>query len=111
MFNIIAKKYTQALVDSIQNPAELESTLQILKNISLAFRDKKTSDLLASPFLNKQQKEDLILSVLDKNNQKIQNLVKLLNSAGRLSLIPYIALELEKKMLALKKEYAATLVS
>ena len=38
MFNIISKKYTQALVDSGSN---LDETLSILKGLSLALKDKR----------------------------------------------------------------------
>lgn len=111
MYGIVAKKYTQALMRSVKDPAELEADLQIFKDLSLVFKDKKVYDLLASPFLNKNQKESLVLGVLDQSNRKICNFVKLLNHSSRLLLIPHIALELEKRILALKKEYVAKLVS
>ena len=111
MLHIIAKKYTQALMDSVN---DLDEALHILKGFSLALKEKKNADLIASPFLSKTQKEQFLLesvSKIGKVDAKFENFFRLLAEADRILLIPYISSELEKRLLARKKEYAATLTS
>ncbi|WP_300449410.1 F0F1 ATP synthase subunit delta [uncultured Helicobacter sp.] len=108
MLYIIAKKYTQALMDSDVN---LDETLHILKGFSLALKEKKYADIIVSPFLSKAQKEQLLLDNIGKIDTKLENFFRLLAEADRILLIPYIRNELEKRLLARKKEYAATLTS
>ncbi|TLD96030.1 F0F1 ATP synthase subunit delta [Helicobacter jaachi] len=104
----IAKKYTQALINS---SIKLDEMLNILKDLSSSLQDKKVMSIIASPFLNKTQKEQLLLESIGNVDVKIQNFFRLLVEEDRIQLIPYIAQELEKCLLARKKEYAATLVS
>lgn len=116
MLQIIAKKYTQALIES---GCDLETSLQVLRGVSTILKDKKSADIINSPFLSKAQKEAFLFNLLgdtgaDKaksGNEKIENFFRLIAQADRILLIPLIANELEKRLLAQKKEYAATLVS
>lgn len=108
MLYIIAKKYTQALIDS---GADLDEALHILKGFSLVLREKKYADIIASPFLSKTQKEQFLRDNIGKVDTKLENFFRLLAEADRILLIPYISNELEKRLLANKKEYAATLTS
>lgn len=110
MVEVVSKKYTQALIES-SSDTELDSVLATLKELSKVFEDDVSADILESPFLNKGQKEEIILSALQPSSGKLINFIKLLNLNNRLSLIPYIAVDLEKKMLAKKKEFVATLIS
>lgn len=108
MLNIVSKKYTQALIDS---GCDLNETLEILKGFSLALKDKACADIIASPFLSKAQKEAFLLESVGKPDEKLTNFLRLLAHADRILLIPLICDELEKQILADKKEYAATLTS
>lgn len=110
MQQIIAKKYTQALIDS---GIDLESMLSVLKGFELVLKDKKSADIIASPFINKAQKKAFVLESVAKidSDKKITNFFALLAEADRILLIPYISHELQKRLLAQKKEYAATLTS
>lgn len=108
MLYIIAKKYTQALMDS---GSDLDEALNVLKGFSLALRDKKIIDIIASPFLSKTQKEQFLLESVGQVDAKLHNFFRLLAEADRILLIPYISNELEKRLLARKKEYAAILTT
>lgn len=108
MLSIIAKKYTQALIDS---GSDLHKALEILKGFSIMLKEKKNADILASPFITKAQKEQLLLTSIGKVDTKLENFFRLLAEADRILLIPYISNELEKRLLAQKREYAATLVT
>ena len=111
MLHIVAKKYTQALMDSV---SDLDEVLHILKGFSNVLREKKNADIIASPFLSKSHKEQFLLesvSKVGKVDTKLENFFRLLAEADRILLIPYIASELEKCLLARRKEYAATLVT
>ncbi|WP_300916202.1 F0F1 ATP synthase subunit delta, partial [Helicobacter japonicus] len=70
MLYIIAKKYTQALMDS---GSDLDEALNVLKGFSLALRDKKIIDIIASPFLSKTQKEQFLLESVGQVDAKLQN--------------------------------------
>ena len=52
-----------------------------------------------------------MLDSLKNVDTKIQNFFRLIAQTDRILLIPYISNELEKRLLARKKEYAAVLVS
>lgn len=108
MLNIISKKYTQALIDS---GCDLDEILCVLKGFSVALKDKKNADIIASPFLSKTQKEQFLLEFIKDADTKIQNFFRIIAQADRILLIPYICHELEKRLLARKKEYVAMLVS
>lgn len=108
MTHVIAKKYIQALIDSA---VDLVEAHQILKAFALVLKDKSCADVMASPFLSRQQKEAFLLESASSANEKLQNFLRILVQADRIMLIPLMCNELEKKLLADKKEYAATLVS
>lgn len=108
MFHIISKKYTQALMDSV---SDLDEALSILKGFSAVLKNKKNADIIASPFLSKAQKEQFLLESIGKVDIKLQNFFRLLAQSDRILLIPYISDELEKRLLARKKEYAAILTA
>lgn len=108
MLNIIAKKYTQALIETMD---DINETFLILKEFSSVLSEKWVADILASPFISKIQKEDLLLHSVDSSNEKLKNFLRLLAESDRILLIPHICNELEKRLLAHKREYVAVLVS
>ena len=65
MLHIVAKKYTQALMDSV---SDLDEVLHILKGFSNVLREKKNADIIASPFLSKSQKEQFLLESVSTMN-------------------------------------------
>ncbi len=108
MLHVVARKYTQALMDSVE---KLDDVLSILKSLSVALKERSNADMISSPFLSKMQKEQILMNAVGNVDVKIQNFFRILAEADRISLVPYIAIELEKRLLARKKEYVATLTS
>ncbi|MGX2984010.1 F0F1 ATP synthase subunit delta [Helicobacter sp. 23-1048] len=105
---MIAKKYTKAILESFSNN-EVQEIIDILSKLNKALEDKKVAECINSPFIDKTQKEQLILSVFDKLEQKFENLLKVLVASDRICLIPEIIKGLEKKLLADKKQFVAIL--
>ena len=105
---MIAKKYTKAILESFSNN-EVQEIIDILSKLNKALEDKKVAECINSPFIDKTQKEQLILSVFDKLEQKFENLLKVLVASDRICLIPEIIKGLEKNLLADKKQFVAIL--
>ncbi len=105
---MIAKKYTKAILESFSNN-EVQEIIDILSKLNKALEDKKVAECINSPFIDKAQKEQLILSVFDTLEQKFENLLKVLVASDRICLIPEIIKGLEKKLLADKKQFVAIL--
>lgn len=105
---MIAKKYTKAILESFSNN-EVQEIIDILSKLNKALEDKKVAECINSPFIDKTQKEQLILSVFEKLEQKFENLLKVLVASDRICLIPEIIKGLEKKLLADKKQFVAIL--
>ena len=95
MFSMVSRKYTKALVDSIgfQNIKEAMNTL---KTLSSCFNDEKFKYIISSPTIKKEKKESFIISLIDTEDKKIINFIKLLNCKNRLNEIPFIYNELQK---------------
>lgn len=92
MVEIIAKKYSKAIVEDI-GFAELESFLKNFKKLSEPFYVKEFLDIVNSPCISKDEKQDFLLQFADKkytNFEKIKNFVRLLAENNRLNVIPSI---------------------
>lgn len=105
---MIAKKYTKAILESFSNN-EVQEIIDALSKLSKALEDDKVAECINSPFIDKTQKEQLILGVFDKLDKKFENLLKILVASDRICLIPEIIKGLEKKLLADKKQFVAIL--
>lgn len=92
MVEIIAKKYSKAIVEDI-GFAELESFLKNFKKLAEPFYVKEFLDIVNSPCISKDEKQDFLLQFADKkytNFEKIKNFVRLLAENNRLNVIPSI---------------------
>lgn len=105
---MIAKKYTKAILESFSNN-EVQEIIDALSKLSKALEDDKVAECINSPFIDKTQKEQLILGVFDRLDKKFENLLKILVASDRICLIPEIIKGLEKKLLADKKQFVAIL--
>lgn len=89
MRELIAKKYVNALLQSMDSN-ELNTTLKDLRELNKSFNIEKFQTIIQSPDVSSPDKEELILSLIQSPSQKLVNLIKLLNSNDRLSLLPSI---------------------
>ncbi|WP_394994221.1 F0F1 ATP synthase subunit delta [uncultured Helicobacter sp.] len=108
MMDLVAKKYTRAILDSFSTQ-EIEQVITLLSALNKAFEDKSLRDFIHSPFIEKAKKEELLLGVFSECEEKFENLIRLLVRSDRISAIPGIVRTLEKKILADKKQYVAVL--
>lgn len=110
MKNIIAKKYVNALMKSCSD-SEIELVEQSIQEIASAFSSTKFNNIILSPDVSVEEKEKFVLSLLEKSEGKLLNLIKLLAVNDRLSLIPVIAEELKFQISLKSNSYEGEVVS
>ncbi len=110
MKGIIAKKYVNALIKSCSD-SEISSIEKSINEISSAFSSTKFNNIILSPDLSNEKKEEFILSLLDKSEGKTLNFLKLLATNDRLSLIPTIAKELKYQISLKSNSYEGEVIS
>ncbi len=110
MNGIIAKKYVNALMKSC-NDSEIDSVEQSISEIVRAFSSAKFNNIILSPDLSKEQKEEFILSLVETKDRKIINFIKLLVLNDRLTLIPAIAKELKFQISLKSNSYEGEIIS
>jgi len=110
MKGIIAKKYVNALMKSC-NDSELSLAESAINEISSAFTSSKFNNIILSPDLSNEKKEEFVLSLLQENKGKIVNFIKLLATNDRLPLIPSIAKELKYQISLKSNSYEGEVVS
>jgi len=104
MIDLVAKRYVKALLDG-RDVKSATAICNDLKNISSAFSDEKFTSILSSSEVKNSEKVNLVISFLEKDNEEIKNLIKLLGSHKRLNLIPDIVAELESKIAEMNNTY------
>jgi F-type H+-transporting ATPase subunit delta len=110
MSEAIAKKYIKALVGSIAE-GELSEINSALTALSSAFGSQKFNNIILSNDVTKSDKENFILSMVEKPNDKLTNFIKLLTENGRLGDIPAMAKELQKQIAIKSNTYQGVLIS
>jgi len=110
MKNIIAKKYVNALMKSC-NDSEIVLIEQSINELASAFSSTRFNNIILSPDVSVEEKEKFVLSLLEKSEGKLLNLIKLLAVNDRLSLIPVIAEELKFQTSLKSNSYEGEVVS
>lgn len=110
MREILAKKYVNALIKSSEDE-ELENIHSLLKEISQAFISEKFHNIIMSPDILRAKKAEFILSLVEQDDSRFVNLIKLLAQNERLNLIPAIAEELKYKISLKKNVYEGEVIS
>ncbi len=110
MEELIAKRYVKALVQSASLD-ELQEIENYLQAIAALFKDWKIKEIIISPEVSAQEKLDLLLGGLKNPNKKFVNLLQLLAQKRRLSLIPYLAKELDNQIALMKKSFKGRVYS
>lgn len=93
MSTAIAKKYVNALIESCDDAA-LAKIYNALTEANGAFKIAKFNNIILSPDVSQNDKEALILSLVDFKEVKFVNFIKLLALNDRLALLPVIVKEL-----------------
>lgn len=110
MKGIISKKYVNALMKSC-NDSEINSIEKSINEVSNAFRSTKFNNIILSPDLSIQKKEEFVLSLLETKEGKVINFIKLLAANDRLPLIPTIAKELKYQVSLKSNSYEGEVIS
>ncbi len=110
MKGIVAKKYVNALMKSCSD-SELSSVENSLDELSSAFSSVKFNNIILSPDLSNDKKEEFILSLLSSSEPKVINFVKLLVLNDRLDLIPTISKELKYQISLKSNSYEGEIIS
>ncbi len=106
----ISKKYVKAIV-SLVSIDELSEIASSLKEIVPAFKDEKLKMILFSNDITSDKKVEFLSSLLNKSDEKVINLFKLLAKNGRLELIPTISSELEYQVSKLTNSHKGIVLS
>ena len=105
MNDLVAKRYVKALIDG-RNSQVVNNISVNLNTISSAFSDEKFISIISSPEVADNAKVDLIISLVDAaNNETLKNFIKLLGEKRRLSLLPFIANELNTQLAKMNNSY------
>ncbi len=105
MNDLVAKRYVKALIDGRDNQV-INNISGNLNTISTAFTDEKFISIITSPEIADKAKVDLIISLVDAaNNEILKNFIKLLGEKRRLSLLPFIANELNTQLAKMNNSY------
>ena len=104
MNDLVAKRYVKALIDGRDIQA-INNISYNLNTISSAFGDEKFISIVSSPEVANCSKADLIISLVDGNEQILNNFIKLLSEKRRLSLLPSIANELNIQIAKMNNSY------
>lgn len=110
MKELVARRYVKALVQSF-GEQEIASLLQSLQKVHAAFASEKFREIIAAPYVSEAKKIELVLQIVESNDSKVQNLIRLLGTKNRFAFIPEICAELEATLAAMHKEYVAVLSS
>lgn len=110
MKGIIAKKYVNALLKSC-NDSEISIIENSIKELSNAFSSTKFRNIILSPDVTNEQKEEFVLSLVETKDKKFVNFVKLLAINERLYLIPEITKELKYQISLKNNSYEGEVIS
>lgn len=88
----LARPYARAAFDYASNSGVLQEWSNSLALLSAVAQQGKIHEVCNSPALTAEQQAKIVIDVCDdKLDAKVQNLVQLLASNGRLSLLPSVA--------------------
>lgn len=110
MSSLIAKKYVNALMKSCSD-LEINSVEKSINEISNAFSSVKFNNIILSPDLSSEKKEEFLLSLVDDGEVKSSNFIKLLAVNNRLDLIPSISKELKYQISIKNNSYEGEIIS
>ncbi len=110
MSEAISKKYIKALVSTLDSQ-ELEGVNDVLASLASAFENAKFKNIIFSNDVKKSEKENFILSLIEKPSGKLVNFIKLLTENGRLGELPAMSQELKKQIAIQNNSYNGVLVS
>ena len=111
MEEIIAKRYIKAMKGSLDGMS-MEDMLDVFSTLANSFKDEKFIQIIESPNVNKNKKQELLLEAVKSTESKqIENLIKLLVEKNRINIIPALAEGIRKDLTISTKTYAGFVYS
>lgn len=110
MKELIAKRYVKALSQTVDLKT-MEACLSALNEVSKGFSLEKFKNILTSPDVSDTEKENLVLDILGKQDEKLINFIKVLSAHQRLELIPEVCKEIASFIAATNKSYNGTIIT
>ena len=107
MEEIIAKKYACALIQHFDTK-DLEEIAALFHGASQAFALEKFRDIVHSPYVAREQKKNLLLSLFN-NDERLDSFLNLLIENGRLDILPFIGDVIQSHLRMLGNSYRAVL--
>lgn len=83
----LIEKYAKGLIDSVGIDS-INEYIVALQNVSMCFDNERFVNIISSPLVQRDQKQELVLSIVNINSDKFSNFIKLLSRNNRLNLIP-----------------------
>jgi len=110
MSNQIARKYVKALMKSFGDE-KLKEVYESLAKLSSACELDKFNNIIESPDMDSQKREEFILSLNENSDIKFINFLKLLSQNSRLDLMPEICDELKYQEALKNNEFNGVIMS
>ncbi len=110
MSNQIARKYVKALMKSFGDE-KLKEVYGSLRELSSACELDKFNNIIESPDMDSQKREEFMLSLNENSDVKFVNFLKLLSHNNRLDLIPEICNELKYQEALKNNEFSGVIMS
>ncbi len=110
MNEAVAKRYVKALVASVDQE-KLSEFSKLFTDLSSAFSSERFRDIIFSPEIPTEKREDFLLSIANSDDMKIKNFLKLLVDNNRVADIPVISRLLKSELAKAKNEYEGVLIS
>lgn len=104
MIELVARKYAQALQSSFSKDG-LEEVVQALEGMVVFYENAEFLEVIGSPYYPSHVKEELLESVLEDQDSRLRNFVRLLGEHKRLEILPDIYQELLAWMQREKNTY------
>jgi len=110
MSDVVAKKYTRAVIESFKE-SELREFVETIGEVESAFKSSKFREIISSSTIPNAKKGEFVMSLLQTKNEKFRNFFKLLTENKRLNLIPEISSGLKQEILRMNNEYSGKVYS
>lgn len=80
----LIEKYAKGLIDSVGIDS-INEYIVALQNVSMCFDNERFVNIISSPLVQRDQKQELVLSIVNINSDKFSNFIKLLSRNNRLN--------------------------
>ncbi|CBG39694.1 F0F1 ATP synthase subunit delta [Helicobacter mustelae] len=111
MLSMVAKRYVKAILQTWDSLSELEGLFGNLQRLEIAWQNREFREMMQIPFLDFAKKREILLSLLETQDQKMQNFFNLLLENRRLECVPFICKALRSHISAQKKSYEGVIYS